>query len=79
VLDRCLSKKGNSVVTQVLVKWTSVPAEMATSENYEVLKDNFLAAAASDSNCFFSRGQCHTDGRMTVQALGQIGTLLHGP
>jgi hypothetical protein len=47
VLDRCLSKKGNSVVTQVLVKWTSVPAEMATSENYEVLKANFLAAAAS--------------------------------
>jgi hypothetical protein len=30
VLDECLSKKGNTVVPQILVKWTGVPAEMET-------------------------------------------------
>jgi hypothetical protein len=30
VLDRRLSKKGNSTVVQVLVKWSSLPLEMAT-------------------------------------------------
>lgn len=36
VLDRCLAKKGNNAVVQVLIKWHHVPAEAATWEDYEV-------------------------------------------
>jgi hypothetical protein len=47
VLERRLSKKGNAVVVQVLVKWSSLPAEMATWEDYNVIKSRFLTAVAS--------------------------------
>jgi hypothetical protein len=37
ILDRRLTKKGNSVVTQILVKWKTLPETMATWEDYIVL------------------------------------------
>lgn len=41
ILERRLVKKGNSAATQVLVKWTGLPQEMATWEDYHVLKKRF--------------------------------------
>jgi hypothetical protein len=38
ILDRRLSKKGNAAITQVLVKWTRLPTEMATWEDFHMLK-----------------------------------------
>jgi hypothetical protein len=46
ILDRRLTKKGNSAVTQVLVKWTSMPAEFATWEDFYVIKSRFSKAPA---------------------------------
>lgn len=46
ILDRRLVKKGNASHLQVLVKWTTIPASSATWEDYQVLKDRFLAAPA---------------------------------
>lgn len=41
ILDRCLVKKGNSAMPQILVKWSTIPAESATWEDYYVLKKCF--------------------------------------
>jgi hypothetical protein len=38
ILDRRLSKKGNQAVTQVLIRWSSLPASFATWEDYNVIK-----------------------------------------
>lgn len=46
ILDSRLTKKGNTAITQVLVKWTSLPTEMATWEDYYVLKNHYPSAAA---------------------------------
>jgi hypothetical protein len=46
VLDRRLSKKGNSAVVQVLVKWSSLPLEMVTWEDYHVIIARIAGAAA---------------------------------
>lgn len=37
VLDRRLVKKGNAAHVQVLVKWSSLPPDHATWEDYEVV------------------------------------------
>jgi hypothetical protein len=41
ILDRHLTKKGNDVVIQVLIKWSSLPAEMATWEDFYVVKKRY--------------------------------------
>ncbi|KAK1693348.1 hypothetical protein QYE76_010045 [Lolium multiflorum] len=41
ILDRRLVKKGNTAIPQVLVKWTNVPEDSATWENWETLKVKF--------------------------------------
>jgi hypothetical protein len=46
ILERRMPKRGNSAITQVLVKWSSLPKEMATWEDFNVLKTQFPAAAA---------------------------------
>jgi hypothetical protein len=46
ILDRRLSKKGNAAITQVLVQWFSLPADMATWEDYNVIKIRFPNAPA---------------------------------
>lgn len=45
ILDRRLVKKGNAAHLQVLIKWGSLPAEMATWEDYEVLRVCFPNAS----------------------------------
>lgn len=37
ILDRCLVKKGNSAVPQVLIKWSKMPPTSATLEDYYVV------------------------------------------
>jgi hypothetical protein len=60
VLDRRLTKKGNAVVTQVLVKWNSLPKELARWEDYSVIKARYPSAA--------TWGQAGTQGGSSVMA-----------
>lgn len=46
ILDRHLTKKGNSAITRVLIKWSSLPVESTTWEDYYILKNRFPTAAA---------------------------------
>jgi hypothetical protein len=46
ILEHRLSKKGNSAITQVLVKWSNLPDEMATWEDFHVLQTQFPDATA---------------------------------
>jgi hypothetical protein len=46
ILERRLTKKGNSAVTQVKVKWSSLPDELATWEDHDMLKARYPTAAA---------------------------------
>ena len=46
ILDRRLVKKGSSAVTQVKIKWSGLPLQMATWEDYYVLKEKFPTAPA---------------------------------
>jgi hypothetical protein len=41
ILDRRLVKKGNAALPQVLIKWTNLPEDAATWENWETLKVKF--------------------------------------
>lgn len=41
ILDRRMMKKGNASVVQVLIKWTNMPADAVTWEDWDVLKNNF--------------------------------------
>jgi len=52
ILERRLVKKGGKAVPQALVKWSKLPAQMATWEDWHVLKERFpeaLAAGAATS------------------------------
>lgn len=46
VLRRHLVKRGKSAVPYVLIKWTGMPAELATWENIRQLKLRFSEAPA---------------------------------
>lgn len=46
VLDRRLVKKGNNAAPQVLIKWSGLPADAATWEDWEILKVRFPAVLA---------------------------------
>jgi hypothetical protein len=41
ILDRRLVKKGSSAVTQVLVRWSGIPKESATWEDFNVVRTRF--------------------------------------
>jgi hypothetical protein len=41
ILDRCMMKKGNQAIVQVLIKWKILPEETATWEDRDVLKLSF--------------------------------------
>jgi hypothetical protein len=41
-----LVKKGNTTITQILVKWTGMPEPSATWEDYTVLRHKFPVAVA---------------------------------
>jgi ribosomal protein L21E len=46
ILDRRLVKKGNKSYLQVLIKWSTMKEDMATWEDYEVVRQRFPDAAA---------------------------------
>jgi hypothetical protein len=46
ILDRRLVKKGNKAVSQVLIRWSNIPHESATWEDYYVLRQKFPDARA---------------------------------
>ena len=46
MLDRCLVKKGNHAVPQVLIKWTNVLAASATWEDFYMIQARFPSAMA---------------------------------
>jgi hypothetical protein len=46
ILDRRLVKKGNKAVPQVLIRWSNIPQESATWEDYYVLRQKFPDAGA---------------------------------
>lgn len=46
ILDRRLVKKGNTVIPQVLLSWTGLPAASVTWEDYYVVKAQFSDAPA---------------------------------
>jgi hypothetical protein len=44
ILDCRLSKKGNLAITQLLIRWTQLPQEMATWEGHNVVKQRYPEA-----------------------------------
>jgi len=46
ILQRCMVKKGNNAVTQVLVSWTGLPSSSTTRKDYNVIKLRFPEAPA---------------------------------
>ena len=46
ILDRHLVKKGDTAITQVKIAWSHLPPEMATWEDYYVVKVRFPSAPA---------------------------------
>ena len=48
ILQRRLVRKGNAAAPQILVKWAHLPDEMATWEDYYVLKQKYPTALLWD-------------------------------
>jgi hypothetical protein len=46
ILDRRLMKKGNAPVLQALIKWTNLPADAATWEDWDTLQKRFPSVLA---------------------------------
>ena len=46
ILERCLVKKGNHAIPQVLIQWTTLPPTSATWEDFYVIKQRFPQALA---------------------------------
>jgi hypothetical protein len=46
ILDRRLVKKGNTAILQTLIKWTNIPEDAATWEDWDTLKSKFLSVLA---------------------------------
>jgi hypothetical protein len=44
ILDMQLTKKGNSTIVQVLVKWSTLSRDLATWEDYYVLRARYPSA-----------------------------------
>jgi hypothetical protein len=58
ILDRRLVKKGNRVVPQVLIWWSSLPVYATTWEDYNVLRQRYLDAL-SWGQASLAGGRCH--------------------
>jgi hypothetical protein len=61
VLDRRLTKRGNASITQVLIKWSTLGEELATWEDYYVLRRRFPLAPAWGQAEFQGGGSVMTD------------------
>jgi hypothetical protein len=46
ILDRRLVRKGNVVVTQVLIQWSGLPEASVTWEDYYILQKRFPSSSA---------------------------------
>jgi hypothetical protein len=66
ILDRRLVKKGSSAVTQVLVRWSGIPKEAATWEDFNVVRTRFPDSLAW--------GQASVQGGENVTAPGKSAT-----
>jgi len=62
ILNRRMVRKGNNAIVQVLVKWTGLPADAATWEDYEVVKVRFPTAHAWGQASFDAGGDVMTQG-----------------
>jgi hypothetical protein len=62
ILDRRLVKKGNTAHVQVLIKWSSLSADDATWEDYDVLKTRFPSAPAWGQAASLAGGTATADG-----------------
>jgi hypothetical protein len=56
ILDHRLVKKDNASYLQVLIKWSSMPASMATWEDWTVLWERYPDAAAWGQAAFQGDG-----------------------
>jgi hypothetical protein len=52
VLNSRLYKKGNKVVTQLLVKWSSWPDSLATWEDEQAIKQRLSYGTGLGSSCY---------------------------
>jgi hypothetical protein len=59
ILERCLLKKGNVAVTQVLVKWSNLSESSATWEDFNVLRQRFPSTPAYGQAASSEGGRCH--------------------
>jgi hypothetical protein len=62
VLDRRLMKKGNAALPQVLIKWTNLPEDTATWEDWETLKARFPIVSSWGQATSSAGGPVTTDG-----------------
>jgi hypothetical protein len=60
VLDSRLMKKGDTEVAQLLIKWSNISRELATSEDKEDLAQQFPAAPAWGQAAAQARGGCYS-------------------
>lgn len=77
ILDRCLVKKGNAALLQVLVRWATLPVEFATWEDYTALQKRFSQAAAWGQAAPQGEGTA-PQGEGTVIAPNLAGDAKHG-
>ena len=61
ILERRMVKKGNAAITQVRVKWTQLPEDAATWEDWDVLKVRFPAVLAWGQASFSPGGNVTQD------------------
>jgi hypothetical protein len=73
-MDHRLSKRANTTITQVLIKWSQLPAKMATWEDYHVVKKRFLKAPAWGQPVSQGRGIVMPDGSSTTSTAAQMAS-----
>ena len=59
VPEHRLVKKGGKAIPQALFKWSTLPASMATWEDWYVLQNQFPEILAGGPAKFWWRGRCH--------------------
>jgi hypothetical protein len=72
IIDRRLVRKGNQAVPQVLIRWSGVPVEAATWEDYYVVKHRFPKALAWGQADIEARGTVMPgkDGKASTSDVG---------
>jgi hypothetical protein len=73
ILDRRLVKKGNSAIVQVLIKWTTLPDDMATWEDWETLKIRFSSVLAWGQATFPGGNLSRPRSRLRQEGATRVG------